>query len=326
VALTAGVLASDVAQYHSSSIAPTARYEELASIGDRFAGRGPTLFTDFDEYSMYVLRKLDVGGADFVYPPPALASLAGGYGRPVLLDRALPAALAAYPLIVTRRDPSASPPPAAYALARQGRYYDVWVRRSGVRPAVRHVAAAPGATLSCAQVKREVAIAHAGGLTAIGAEAPELARVALAKAKRPPGWGRERGGFAMRRAGTLTARFSLAHRGAWQVWLQGQFMPRVAVAVDGRAIGAIAGQLAGNSLVPDTATPLAAHLSAGAHHLSITRAGFSAAPGNGGAAVLDAAFLTPAHTPARGLRTLSDSAVRSTLCSRSYLWVDIVAR
>src|SRR6202012_1899530 len=131
VALIGGVLASDAAQYHSSNLPPTARYEELGSINRRFAGRGPTLFTDFDEYSMYVLRDLDVGGPDFVYPPPALASLAGGYGRPVRLDRATPGSLSAYPLIVTRRDPSASRPPAAYRLAWQGAYYDVWMRRAG---------------------------------------------------------------------------------------------------------------------------------------------------------------------------------------------------
>ena len=65
VALTGGVLASDALQYHSSNLAPTARYEELASIGHRFAGRGPTLFTDFDEYALYELRDLDVGGPNF---------------------------------------------------------------------------------------------------------------------------------------------------------------------------------------------------------------------------------------------------------------------
>ena len=83
-----GVIASDALQYHSSNLAPTARYEELASIDHRFAGRGPTLFTDFDEYALYELRDLDVGGPNFVYSPPALAEVAAGYGYPVDLDRA----------------------------------------------------------------------------------------------------------------------------------------------------------------------------------------------------------------------------------------------
>ena len=79
---SAGVLVSDAMQYRSSDLAPTARYQELASLGSRFAGRGPALFTDFDEYALYELRDLDVGGPDFVYPPPALAAAAGGYGNP----------------------------------------------------------------------------------------------------------------------------------------------------------------------------------------------------------------------------------------------------
>src|SRR5438477_458768 len=37
-------------------------------------------------------------------PPPQLATLAGGYGQPVVLDRASPRSLSAYPLIITRRD------------------------------------------------------------------------------------------------------------------------------------------------------------------------------------------------------------------------------
>jgi hypothetical protein len=72
-------------------------------------------------------------------------------------------------------------------------------------------------------------------------------------------------------------------------------MPRVGVAVDGRQLASIAGQLAGNSLVPDTATPIRVRLAAGAHVLTVTRAGFSLAPGNGSAAVLASAFLTPAR-------------------------------
>ena len=322
--LLGGVLASDLAQYHSSNLAPTARYEELASIDERFAGRGPTLFTDFDEYSMYALRDLDVGGPDFVYPPVALAGLAGGYGRPVALDRASPGSLSAYPLIVTRRDLSASPPPAAYALLWHGTYYDVWGRRRGAKPALAHVASA-GRTLACARVLRVVRRARAAHARAIAAVAPEIVRVPIARATRPAGWGRERKGFAMRRAGTLSAQFEIPRSGAYEVWLQGQFMAAVGVAVDGRVLASLSGQLAGNSLVPDTATPIAVRLAPGRHRLSVTRAGFSLAPGNGGAAVLDAAFLTPAGTPARKLRTLPSGAAAGSLCTIGYDWLELVA-
>ena len=111
LALTAGVLVSDEMQYRSSDLAPTTRYQELANVNTRFAGKGPALVTDFDEYPLYVLRDLDIGGPNFVYPPPTLASAAGGYGDPVDLGRIPPRALLAYPLIVTRRDPTSTRPP-----------------------------------------------------------------------------------------------------------------------------------------------------------------------------------------------------------------------
>ncbi|HEY2181173.1 MAG TPA: hypothetical protein VGH09_05825 [Solirubrobacteraceae bacterium] len=284
LALAVGAVGSDAAQYHSSNLAPTARYEELASIDRTFRGGGgssslrggPTLFTDFDEYSMYVLRDLDVGGPDFVYPPPALAALAGGYGRPVALERASASALRPYRLIVTRRDPSAAPPPAAYALVWEGAYYQVWARG----------APAAGASHS--------------GTRALAAPA-SIVRVDLRAARHPRGWGREHAGWAMRRPGALSASFALPRGGAWTLWLQGQFMPSVGVSVDGRRVAALAGQLAGNSLVPDTATPIPLRLSGGPHVLTVTRGGFSLAPGNGGSAVLAGAFLTPGVTPVDGL-------------------------
>jgi hypothetical protein len=328
LALVGGVLASDLAQYHSSNLAPTARYEELASVGKRFAGRGPALFTDFDEYSMYVLRRLDVGGPDFVYPPrPAAGGLGVAYGHPVELDRHLPSALAAYPLIVTRRDPSAESPPAAYALAWQGTYYEVWARRAGARPALVHVPADERKRpLSCVRVQRLARIAQARHVAVLAALAPELVRVRLRRVRRPPGWGRSHGGLTMRRAGTVSLRFNLPRAGTWELWLQGQFMPDIHVAVDGRPLATLSGQLAGNSLVPDTATPLRVRLSAGQHHLSVARAGFSLAPGNGGAAVRDAAFLTPAGAPARVLRTLPAGTPPRVLCAEPVEWIELVRR
>jgi hypothetical protein len=328
LALAGGALASDLAQYHSSNLAPTARYEELASLGKRFAGRGPALFTDFDEYSMYVLRRLDVGGPDFVYPPrPAAGELAVAYGHPVELDRHPPAALAAYPLIVTRRDPSAASPPAAYALAWQGSYYEVWARRAGARPALVHAPTRERRRpLACARVQRLARVAQARHARALAALAPELVRVRLRQGHRPTGWGHSHGGLTMRRAGSVSLRFRLPRAGAWELWLQGQFMPDIRVGVDGRPLATLSGQLAGNSLGPDTATPLRVRLSAGRHRLSVARAGFSLAPGNGGAAVLDAAFLTPAGAPARVLRTLPAGASPSVLCAEPVEWIELVRR
>ena len=108
----------------------------------RFAGRGPTLFTDFDEYSLYELRDLDVGGPDFVYPPPALAAAPPAATATRSNWTGCRRGAAAYPLIVTRRDPprAARRPPTRWLW--QGSYYQVWGRRPGALAAVAHVALA----------------------------------------------------------------------------------------------------------------------------------------------------------------------------------------
>jgi hypothetical protein len=325
LALAAAILYSDALQYHSSDLAPTARYEQLASLDARFAGRGPTLFTDFDEYSMYELRDLDVGGPDFVYPPPTLASAAGGYGDPVDLNRVAPRALLAYPLIVTRRDPSATRPPAAYRLLSQDSYYQVWGRRQGAPAAVAHVALSGSPALQCARISGLAQRARAGaGERLIAAEAPELVRIQLARASHPRRWGRERKGLVMSTPGRLSASFTLPSSGAWDVWVQGQIMPTVTLSVDGVRVAAIAGQLDGNSLVPNTVPPLRVRLAAGQHRLWVTRGGFTLAPGDAGQAVLDAVFLTPAAAPSQGALRIAAPARWQSLCGRSYQWAELV--
>jgi hypothetical protein len=322
--LAGGTLASDALQYHSSDLAPTARYQELASLNSRFAGRGPTLFTDFDEYSMYELRDLDVGGPDFMYPPPTLAGAAGGYGRPVDLNRVAPAALAAYPLIVTRRDPSADRPPAAYSLLWQGAYYQVWGRTPGAPPASVHVALGGSPAAQCARIGVLARSAPASGTHLVAAQSPTLIGVSLAHSRHPAGWGHERTGLVMGTPGKLTGAFSLPAGGAWDVWVQGQLMPAVKVSVDGHPSRSIAGQLSGNSLVPDTVPPSSMQLAAGEHSISVSRSGFTLAPGDGGRAVLDAIFLTPTHASPAGVLSVVSPARWRTLCGRSYQWVELV--
>ncbi len=272
VMFVAGVLVSDALQYHSTNLAPTARYEELAHVGARFAGQGPALVTDFDEYALYQLRALDIGGPNFAYPPPALAASAGGYGKPVRLSRIAPAALRAYPLIVTRRDPSAQSPPAPYALAWQGVYYQVWRRAPAIGP-------------------------HAGATVTthtIPLRTPPLVSVRLSHTQRPRDWPLVHRRIVMGGPGTLTASFVIPRAGVWEMWLKGDLMRAVTVSVEAHTLGTLAGQLDGNTLVVNTLTPLRARLSAGRHTLTVTRPGANLAPGDGGVATLSAIFFVAA--------------------------------
>ncbi len=324
LALAGGVAASDAMQYHSSDLAPTARYEELASLNARFAGRGPTLFTDFDEYAMYELRDLDVGGVDFSYPPVALRGVTTGHGGAVDLDRVPPADLRAYPLIITRRDPAASRPPSAYSLVWQGTYYQVWRRRPGAPAAIVHVGLASASPVQCSRVHRLAQIARSHGAQLVADSPPELVRVSVTRAHHPASWTRGRVGLVMKRPGRLWSTFAVAHAGVWDLWLQGEIMRAVRVSVDGQPIGSVGAQLGGNSLNPNTMAPLRVRLSAGRHLLSLTRGGASLAPGDGGLAVLDRIFLTPAGAAGQETLRMAPAADWRSLCGRAYDWIEVV--
>jgi hypothetical protein len=320
-AIAGGVLLSDELQFNTANLAPTARYEALAHLDRRFAGEGPALFTDFDEYSLYELRDLDVGSPNFASPSPALAALAGGYGRRFSLDRLAPSTLASYPLVVTRRDPATSRPARAYRLVWQNAYYMVWRRSPGAPSAIRHAALAGDPARRCATVASVARSAGAGG-TVSGEPAPTLVTVSLAKAQRPRYWGPRRSEAVMKRAGTLRARFSIPTAGRWQLWLRGQLMPAIDVSVDGRPIGSVAGQLSGNSLITAPAPPLAVNLRAGVHTLQIRRPPPTFAPGDRGAAVLTGVSLSPADAPTAGRLVIVRATEWPRLCKLSLQWVE----
>ena len=321
LALAGGVAASDALQYHSSNLAPTARYEELASIDSRFAGRGPALFTDYDEYALYVLRDLDVGGPGFMYPPPAIAQTEG---RPANLDLIAPAALRSYRLIVTRRDPAAPRPPAAYRLLYQGAYYEVWGRRPGAPAALAHVSVPSPGAVPCSRVAGLAQLAEAHSAQLVSAHAPRIVDIDVARALHPA-WAESRDGLLMSRPGRLTATFSLPHAGVWDLWLQGEIMPAVDVSIDGRPLASLAGQLNGVATDPDTTAPLRVHLAAGLHRVTIARgASNPLAPGSGGSAILDSIFLTPAGADGQAMLQMTPAAQWRSLCGRALEWIEVV--
>ncbi|MDQ6811008.1 MAG: hypothetical protein M3Z95_03795, partial [Actinomycetota bacterium] len=224
LALAGGVLASDAIQYHASNLAPTARYQELAKVNARFAGKGPTLVSDFDEYALYVLRGLDIGGPNFEGPPPALAAT-GRYRYPVDFAGEPPGLLRAYPLIVTRRDPSSARPPSAYALIWQGAYYQVWGRRRGAPAAIADRALSGSSSQQCAVIHRLADLARSNHAQLVAASSPQLVRVSLVGSSHPAAWGHAREGrviqgLTMRSPGRLSAFFALPRAGVWDMRLQ----------------------------------------------------------------------------------------------------------
>jgi hypothetical protein len=322
LALALGITASDAMQYHASNLAPTARYDELAAIDARFAGRGPILYGGFDEYALYQLRDLDVGGVDFMYPPVGIR-LMEGHGYPVDLDRIPPRAWLAYPLVLTRRDPTAGQPPSAYRLRWQGTYYQVWARSRGAPAAIVHLGLPGERPFKCARVGRLARIAAAHGASIVAAIPPRMVHVDVAHGLHP-GWRYTHPGLVMKGAGRLQSTFSVPHGGRWEIWLKGQLMPSATIGVDGRSIGSIAGQLDGNPHNPYALTPLPVKLSAGRHRLTISRGDSPLAPGDGGWAILHEVFLTPARAPAVETLRVTAPAQWRALCGGRLDWIEVV--
>jgi hypothetical protein len=274
---------------------------------------------------MYVLRDLDVAGPSFIYPPAALRGLVPGNGYPVDLNRVAPATLRAYPLILTRRDPTVARPPAAYRLQWQGTYYQLWRRSPGAPAAIAHLALVGSPARRCSAVRGMAQIAaSAHGARLLAAGAPELVAPALAHARRPARWTWGRVGLTLSGPGRLQVGFTVPRGGEWDVWLQGEAMRALRVGVDGRTLGSIGGEVGGSSLTQQTMPPLAVPLSAGRHTLSVIRAGASLAPGDGGWADLRAIFLTPARTAGQGALHAVGAGHWRSLCGRPLAWVEVV--
>ena len=320
--LTAGVLGSDVMQYRATDLAPPTRYAELASLDGRFAGRGPTLFTDWDEYALYELRELDVGGPDFLYPPPALAGVAPIHSGPVDLDVIPPRKFLSYPLIITRVDPSASRPPDAYRLRWSGTYYQVWVRRPHAPAALAHLALARDRPARCHVIARAAAIALRHDAYLVAAVAPRIVPVDLGGAS--PRAAYQQGQLALASNPSVSVTFRVSRAGRWDLWLRGEIMPAVLVSVDGRRIATLADQLAGNDFNPDTIGPLRLTLGSGQHRLTFAPAGSVFSPGAVGEASVGRVFLTtPAGVRPGRLRVVRTTAWRS-LCGGRYEWIEVV--
>jgi len=325
-ALTGGVIASDLIQYHDSDLAPTARYDELARINSRFAGRGPTLFTDFDEYALYELRDMDIGGLDFIYPPVGLAGITTGHGGKVELNSVHAGSLRAFPLIVTRRDPAAIRPPFAYQLLWQGTYYQVWGRSPGAPAAIARYRLTGTRPVACSRVHAIARVAAARGATLVAARPADVVYVDLKTAHRSANWKYVAIWVAMTTSGHVRASVRIPTAGIWNVWLQGEIMPTIHVAVDGHAVGHVGGAVGGDLVVPDTAAPLHVRLRAGRHTLTISRGGLTLAPGDGGSSLLIDAFLAPAGAGEQQKVDEIPVTRWRSMCGQRYVWIEAIPR
>jgi hypothetical protein len=330
-ALVIGVLGSDALLYHGTNLAPTQRYEELASIGTRFAGRGPTLAPDFDEYDFYLLRDMEMDSPGLAYAGPF--TFVGGdvrvYGHSYDLDSFALPSVERFRTIVMRRSPAWSRPPSNFALEWKGRFYTVW-RRVGPSPLV-HIPLGggfePSATPSCRSLgvlarsatRAGAHLAFAPRASNISMNLATVYRSSLV-ATSTDLEGRPQLSFSG--PGRIEGSFRVKSVGSYELWLGGDVDRPLHVLLDGRLVGLPAAQSGDDGTVIYVAT---ARLTAGRHTLRLLRGGGGLRPDDAGSTVLDGIVLEPLSAERESVQSVAPSAWHS-LCGRPLDWIELTAR
>ena len=328
-AVALGVLWSDALLYHDTNLAPTARFDEQQEINSRFAGKGPTLLTDFDEYALFELRELQPSSPGFALEPAFASMYSNGqavpYGFTVDVDELSLATISEFPLIVMRRSPERSLPPMGYALAWQGHSYEVWQRTEEANRVRRHVGLqSPGrstGTISCKEMRR-LAEESDGNELAVSRSPDTIIREPH-DSSRSGGWfDTPAGGLGIAGPGRLQTEIHVSRSGRYRLWLKGDFNRPIEIYVDGERIGFVAYESGGQG---NYATPVNVTLEPGRHRIELQRPGGSLKPGNGGPARVGLIVLEPAWAGAQPRRELVSTDQWRSLCRQPLDWVEVVA-
>lgn len=265
VLVAGGVLWSNVLAYGGVDLAPYGQLHELEQIGNRFAGEGPALMTEYNPYgARHFLRKLQGEGVSELrnrsIPLAAGGEVEKGYSADT--DELEPNGLFQFRTLVLRRSPVRSRPPAPYRLAWRGKYYEVWQRPEGeTTPRGEFMPLGgpedPAAVPDCGEVGGLGLLAIKNGLTG----------VRLLAARHAPVYDATEGPFEVPRAGRYTA------------WLGGSVRGNVELFVDGHEVGEARHELeAEGSFIELDQT----QLSAGHHMAELRFGGADLHPGSGG--------------------------------------------
>lgn len=328
--LLAGVLWSSALGYHDVSLAPYEQLRELESIGEEFAGEGPTLMTEYNPYGVrHFLREADAEGAsELRYRSVPLVG--GGElekGEWGDTDQIALPALMTYRTLVLRRSPAQSRPPSVYSLARHGRYYDVWQRpeASEVGRILDHVPFGsfedPGAPVACDEVLAAARLAGPAGQVAAAERGPTVA-VSLTDGAYPESWLPTEPGspdLVPHGAGGATLEVDVPRGGRYDFYVQGSVRNRLTLVVDGEEVGAVEGQL--NAAKQFLHLGEAA-LTPGRHEVVLVYEGQTLRPGSGGPPEpIGPLVLSSSRNQDPPVRRLPSSEAEA-LCGRSLDWVE----
>ena len=247
-ALSLSIGVSDLLAYSRDLVAPTGRIEAIRATGNHFKGEGPVLWNEFEEYAKYFARAARISSPFEAITPQQVQLRAPTYfyGHYFDLDEETLAFVEGYPIVVTRRSPSASRPPANYRLVYENEYYLGW-RRTPRPQVLNHLPEqqlySPTLPVTCSALRPIVAAAPKGS-ELIVALPPELVSYEPRSDRhRSGGWKGDTtqpGAVYTTTGGHAQGELTVAG-GPYAVWVQGDFPRAVAVYIDGREVGSVSG-------------------------------------------------------------------------------------
>lgn len=283
--IAGGVLYGNAIVYHDTTLAPAARYHDLAAIGKRYAGQGPTLFPAFDEYAEYFLREEQ--GSSSVNPAKGEFDLApgvvepNGIGYSLNLNQFLQSYLQKFKLIVQPRGPLANRAPSNWDLVQQTPYFNVWRRARPASDVYVHVplSGLPHERTATFCKSLQANLRQAGSAASLAyVTAPTATQVTLTVGVHPDYWKAGGNELVAYGAGSDMVAFELPHATTYDIWMEGTVGRTVKFLVDGQPIGTLAYEERYPNQFLHIGT---AALGAGRHTLEVLRGGGSLHPGSG---------------------------------------------
>ncbi|MEA2246861.1 MAG: hypothetical protein QOH46_1390, partial [Solirubrobacteraceae bacterium] len=283
-AVALGVLYGNALQYRHTPVADYTRMIDLKEINAKYAGRGPTLFPNFDEYAEYLLR--DARGSGLVNPWRSIMT----YNRTATpglqtirdTDEYEQHFLQGFRLIVRRRDPSASRPPSNWRLAETTREYEVWRRVSDPSRIAAHFpldgSSQRRSARFCRRVDAAVQKVGPGARIAYALPKPDLVRVEPDPRAKPAFWGRQGNVLFAGAPGRWKQPFVVPATGTYSMLMGGSVGRKITISVDGREVRVLRWRESYQGQYIFLAN---LRLTRGTHTLAVFRPGGNLLPGTG---------------------------------------------
>jgi hypothetical protein len=326
LAIGGGVMWSNVLAYHGVWLAPRPQLAELATIGDRFGGDGPTLMTEYQPYGVrHFLRGMDPEATSELRTrvDPLLDGQPLGKGEYADLDQFQLDGVEAYRSLVLRRSPTESRPPSNYQRVWTGHYYEVWQQVGSASSIVKHLplgtASQPGGVARCSSV-----LQMAQGATELLAvpRAPVI-YVNLAAALHPPTWTANGVGAVLPTGGgTVETNIKVPVAATYSLWLAGSFRDDINISVDGSHVASQRYMLNNAGQY----TPFGSlFLKAGSHQIILDYSGPNLLPGSGGPQFPFGPLALSRDTDDGSVLSVAPAQAR-TLCGRNLDWIESISR